>query len=96
MDVSGVKVIDEDGVLSRSVMIKAKNIIMKERIWINRVISEMSQMERSRCILNRYVERFTVEMCPMRYESIGRHPRDKLWRTMLSRHAKAGYMVRSV
>jgi len=35
--------------------------------------SEMSQMERSRCILN--VERFIVEKCPMRYESIGRHTR---------------------
>ena len=34
--------------------------------------SEMSQMERSRCILNRYVERFNVEKCPMRYESIRR------------------------
>ena len=40
MDVSDVKVTDEDGLLSRSMMIKAKNIIMKERIWINRVISE--------------------------------------------------------
>ena len=32
-----VKVSDEDGFLSCSMMIKAKNIIMKERIWINRV-----------------------------------------------------------
>ena len=32
-----MKVTDEDGFLSRSMMIKAKNIIMKERIWINRV-----------------------------------------------------------
>ena len=32
-----VKVTDEDGFLSRSMMIKAKNMIMKERIWINRV-----------------------------------------------------------
>ena len=37
MDVSDVKVTDEDGFLSCSMMIKAKNIIMKERIWINRV-----------------------------------------------------------
>ena len=36
MDVSDVKVTDEDGFLSRS-MVKAKNI-MKERIWINRVV----------------------------------------------------------
>ena len=35
-----VKVTDEDGFLSRSMMIKAKNTIMKERIWINRVASE--------------------------------------------------------
>ena len=27
--------------VSRSMMIKAKNIIMKERIWINRVISKI-------------------------------------------------------
>ena len=100
---------DEDGFLSCSMMIKAKNT-MKERIWINRVAqrdhvfsscvqtlycctmsvslqfernavctlshtSEMSQLESSRCILNRYVERFFVEKCPMRYESIGRHTR---------------------
>ena len=37
MDVSDVKVTDEDGFLSRSMMIKSKNTIMKERIWINRV-----------------------------------------------------------
>ena len=36
MDVSDVKVTVEDGFLSCSMMIKAKNI-MKERIWINRV-----------------------------------------------------------
>ena len=36
MDVNDVKVTDEDGFLSRSMMIKAKNTIMKERIWINR------------------------------------------------------------
>ena len=41
MHVSDAKVTDEDGVLSCSMMIKAKNIIMKERIWINRVISEI-------------------------------------------------------
>ena len=37
MDVSGVKMTDEGGFLSCSMMIKAKNIIIKERIWINRV-----------------------------------------------------------
>ena len=36
MDVSYAKVTDEDGFLSCSMMINAKNIIMKERIWINR------------------------------------------------------------
>ena len=40
MNVNDLKVSDEDGLLSRSMMIKAKNIIMKERIWINRVINE--------------------------------------------------------
>ena len=44
MDVSDVKVTDEDDFLSRSMMIKEKNIIMKERTWINRVVSEMSLM----------------------------------------------------
>ena len=29
-------VTDEDGFLSDSMMIKAKNTLMKERIWINR------------------------------------------------------------
>ena len=37
MDVSDMKVTDEDGFPSCSMMIKAKNMIMKERIWINRV-----------------------------------------------------------
>ena len=32
-----MKVTDEDGFLSCSLMIKAKNITMKERTWINRV-----------------------------------------------------------
>ena len=32
MNVSDVKVIDDDGILSRSMMIKANNIIMKGRI----------------------------------------------------------------
>ena len=32
--VTDVKVTDEDGFLSCSMMIKAKNIVMKERIWI--------------------------------------------------------------
>ena len=36
-----VKVTDEDGLLSRSMMIKANNTIMKERIWINRVASKI-------------------------------------------------------
>ena len=40
MDVSDVKVTDEDGFLSRSMMIKAKKHL-QERIWINRVISEI-------------------------------------------------------
>ena len=35
-----VKVTDEDSFLSRSMMIKAKNIIMQERIWISRVIEK--------------------------------------------------------
>ena len=34
MNASDVKVTDEDGFLSRFMMIKSKNIIMKERIWI--------------------------------------------------------------
>ena len=41
MNVSDMKVTDKDDFLSRSMMIKAKNIIMKERIWINRVISKI-------------------------------------------------------
>ena len=41
MNVSDMKVTDKDDLLSRSMMIKAKNIIMKERIWINRVISKI-------------------------------------------------------
>ena len=40
MDVCDEKVTDEDGFLSSSVMIKARNTLMKERIWINRVASE--------------------------------------------------------
>ena len=43
--------------------------------------SEMSQMEcrhseasSSRCAQNHYVEKFTVEKCPMRSMSIGRSP----------------------
>ena len=35
MNVSDVKVTDEDGYLSRSKTIKANNKIVKERIWIN-------------------------------------------------------------
>ena len=73
VDVSDVEVTDEDGFLSRSKMIKAKNTILKERIWIMRVVERDHVY--SICIqtLNRYVERFIVEKCPMRYESIGRH-----------------------
>ena len=40
MNVSDVKMTDEDSFLSNSTMIKAKNIIMQERIWINGVINE--------------------------------------------------------
>ena len=45
-----VKVTDEDGFLSCSMMIKAENIIMKERIWIHRVDQ-------------RYVERDHAHFC---------------------------------
>ena len=38
---SDVKVSNEDSFLSCSMMIKAKNTIMKERIWINRVASNI-------------------------------------------------------
>ena len=41
MDVSDVNVSDEDGYLSRSMTINANNKIVKERIWINRVASEI-------------------------------------------------------
>ena len=41
MDVCAVKVTDEDGFLAGSMMINAKNTIMKERIWIDRVASEI-------------------------------------------------------
>ena len=41
MDVSGEEVSDEDGCLSHSMAIKAINTIMTERIWINRVASEI-------------------------------------------------------
>ena len=37
MEVTSVKVTDEDGFLSRNIMIKAKNTIMKERI-IDRIV----------------------------------------------------------
>ena len=48
MDVSDVKVIDEHGFLSRSMMTKAKNIIMKERTWINRVAQrDVTNLKRS-------------------------------------------------
>ena len=41
MDVTSVKVSDKDGFLSRSMMIKARNTVMKERIRINRVANEI-------------------------------------------------------
>ena len=41
-NVSDMQVLDEEGFLSRSRMIKAKNIIMTERIWINAVPSEIT------------------------------------------------------
>ena len=40
MNVSDVKMTDEDSFLSNSMMIKVKNIIMKDRIWINGVIND--------------------------------------------------------
>ena len=40
MDVSDVKMSDEDDFLSRSTTIKPNNTIMKERFWINRMASE--------------------------------------------------------
>ena len=40
INVSDLKTTDEDSFLSINMMIRAKNIIMKERIWINRVINE--------------------------------------------------------
>ena len=42
MDASDVTVTDENGFLSRSMVIKAKNITMKERTWINRVAQRRS------------------------------------------------------
>ena len=39
--VGNVKMTDEDGFLAGSVMTNAKNTIGKERIWINRVASEI-------------------------------------------------------
>ena len=43
MDVtSDVKMTDESDFLSHSMMIKAKNIIMKERIWIKRLAQRRS------------------------------------------------------
>ena len=45
---SDVKVTDEDDFLFRSMMIKAKNIIMKERTWINRVAQrDVTNVKRS-------------------------------------------------
>ena len=42
MNVSDVKVIDDDGFLSSGMTIKANNKIMKERTWINRVAQRRS------------------------------------------------------
>ena len=39
VDVCDETVTEVDGFLSRSMMIKAKNTLMKERIWFNRVAS---------------------------------------------------------
>ena len=36
VDVCDKKVTDDDGSLSNCMMMKAKNTLMKERIWINR------------------------------------------------------------
>ena len=36
-----MKVTDEDGTLSSSMMTKAKNTLVKERLWTNRVASEI-------------------------------------------------------
>ena len=41
MDACDDKVTDDDGFLSRGMMIKANNTLLKERIWINRVASEL-------------------------------------------------------
>ena len=40
VDVCDVKVTDEDVLIASNMMINAKNTLMKERIWINRVASE--------------------------------------------------------
>ena len=42
MNVSDVKITDEEGFLSRRRMIKPENIIMKERIWFNAVSNEIT------------------------------------------------------
>ena len=53
MNVSDVNVTDEDDFLSRSTMIKAKNIIMKERTWIDRVAQrDVTNVKRSGQWLN--------------------------------------------
>ena len=48
MNVNDVNVSDEDDFLSRCMMIKAKNIVMKERTWIDRV----AQREHQRDVTN--------------------------------------------
>ena len=41
MDLSGVKMSDEDDFLSHTVTIKPNTTIVKERKWVNRVASEI-------------------------------------------------------
>ena len=62
MNVSDVNVTDEDDFLSRSMMIKAKNIIMKERTWINRVTQrDVTKMKRSGECLNMESKNLVLE-----------------------------------
>ena len=48
IDMCDEKVTDEDGFLSNSMMIKAKNTLMKERIWINRGLASLCFSRSSR------------------------------------------------
>ena len=62
-----LKVTDEDDFPSCSMMIKAKNIIMKERMWNNRVDERIIAVHEEPSLhANRYVVRFIVEKCPTR------------------------------